>query len=196
MLCRLGLLAIGHSSGSMTRQFRLPSTGSPGNASPASLVLFAAKTAHRPFPLRIGCPYSRGTTVHHVRSLPSGSDATRPGLAPLVRDARRLFSVETCSSPRFLGRPSCVRPALGLRPGHRASPMRRKGAAPVETTSRAPTSMKLSKLYHTAFTLAVYASQGGSPRHHARLASGWWLTSTGWDFNPLGLLCEVSTMST
>lgn len=32
----------------------------------------------------------------------------------------------------------------------------------------------LSGLYHTAWTLAVYASQPGLPHGHARLASGRW----------------------
>ncbi len=41
----------------------------------------------------------------------------------------------------------------------------------VRTTS-APTNSPLSRLNHTAYALAVYASQCGSPQHHARLASG------------------------
>jgi hypothetical protein len=43
----------------------------------------------------------------------------------------------------------------------------------VNTTTSAPT-ITLSRLNHTACTLAVYASQHGSPRDHARLASGCW----------------------
>ncbi len=35
--------------------------------------------------------------------------------------------------------------------------------------------LQLSGLNHTTFDLAVYASQDGSPHHHARLASGFWL---------------------
>src|SRR5208337_1813125 len=38
----------------------------------------------------------------------------------------------------------------------------------------------------TAFDLAVYASQGWSPTHHARLASGCWSGSTGRDWLPAG----------
>lgn len=37
----------------------------------------------------------------------------------------------------------------------------------------------LSRLNHAACDLAVYASQPGSPRHHARLASAQWPTGTG-----------------
>jgi len=35
-----------------------------------------------------------------------------------------------------------------------------------------------------AFGLAVYASQAGLPRHHARLAPGRWSDATGRDFHP------------
>src|SRR5271157_6232763 len=41
-------------------------------------------------------------------------------------------------------------------------------------------------LNRTAFDLAVYASQGWSPTHHARLASGCWSGSTGRDWLPAG----------
>ena len=44
----------------------------------------------------------------------------------------------------------------------------------------------ISGLNRTAFDLAVYASQGWSPTHHARLASGCWSGSTGRDWLPAG----------
>ena len=44
----------------------------------------------------------------------------------------------------------------------------------------------ISRLNHTAFDLAVYASQGQLPTHHARLASGCWSGSTGRDWLPAG----------
>ena len=46
--------------------------------------------------------------------------------------------------------------------------------------------MPLSRLNHTASALAVYASQDGSPHHHARLASGCRPGSTGRAFHPQG----------
>jgi len=49
--------------------------------------------------------------------------------------------------------------------------------------AKAPTK-GLSTLNSMAFGLAVYASQDGLPRHHARLASGCWSGSTGWAFHP------------
>ena len=39
----------------------------------------------------------------------------------------------------------------------------------------------ISGLNHTAHSLAVYASQGGLPHRHARLASGWLANLSGWD---------------
>src|SRR3990172_13064887 len=52
------------------------------------------------------------------------------------------------------------------------------GAAPDLSTTKAP-AFVLSRLNHTASALAVYASQAGSPRHHARLASGCLPNSSG-----------------
>jgi len=43
----------------------------------------------------------------------------------------------------------------------------------------------LSRLNHTAFAVAVYASHFGHPTY-ARLASGCWSDFTGWDSHPLG----------
>jgi len=51
-------------------------------------------------------------------------------------------------------------------------------------TTKASALMVISGLDFTAFALAVYASQPGSPRLHARLASGWWLASAGRDLDP------------
>ena len=46
--------------------------------------------------------------------------------------------------------------------------------------------MVISGLNHTAFDLAVYASQVTVTRHHARLASGCWPGSAGRDWLPAG----------
>ena len=46
--------------------------------------------------------------------------------------------------------------------------------------------MGLSTLNSMAFGLAVYASQGELPHHHARLASGRWSGATGRAFHPQG----------
>ena len=54
------------------------------------------------------------------------------------------------------------------------------------STASAPRLWVLSRLNHTARSPAVYASQDGSLRHHARLAPGWWPPLAGRDFNPQG----------
>ena len=46
---------------------------------------------------------------------------------------------------------------------------------------------------YRAFVLAVYASQRSSQTHHARLASGCRLSTTGWDWLPTGFQRKVST---
>jgi len=74
-------------------------------------------------------------------------------------------------------------------PTHQA--MQCVGAAPAVSTTKAP-AFVLSRLNHTASALAVYASQAGSPRHHARLASGCWPGSSGRAWLPAGFQRKVS----
>lgn len=74
-------------------------------------------------------------------------------------------------------------------PTHQA--IRGAGTAPAVSTTKAP-AFVLSRLNHTASALAVYASQAGSPRHHARLASGCWPSSSGRAWLPAGFHRKVS----
>ena len=60
------------------------------------------------------------------------------------------------------------------------------GAAPASDHDEGSPRCVISGLNRTAFDLAVYASQGWSPTHHARLASGCWSGSTGRDWLPAG----------
>ena len=60
------------------------------------------------------------------------------------------------------------------------------GAAPATDHDEDSPRVLISGLNRTAFDLAVYASQGWSPTHHARLASGCWSGSTGRDWLPAG----------
>ncbi len=62
-------------------------------------------------------------------------------------------------------------------------PLRCSSVALGISKAKAPTK-GLSTLNSTAFGLAVYASQDGLPRHHARLASGRWSGATGRAFHP------------
>ena len=60
------------------------------------------------------------------------------------------------------------------------------------STASAPARTVISGLNHTARSLAVYASQGGLPHHHARLASGWLASLSGRDWLPAGSQRKVS----
>jgi len=77
--------------------------------------------------------------------------------------------------------------ALFFDPGRivRTRPFRCDDAAPARTKTKAPTK-PISGLNHTAWALAVYASQDRSLHHHARLASGCRPGSTGRDWLPAG----------
>ncbi len=74
-------------------------------------------------------------------------------------------------------------------PGHHGASM----LPCVYWTTSAPTTNLISGLNHTAYMLAVYASQPGLPHVHARLASGWWPASTEREWLPAGLQREVSS---
>jgi hypothetical protein len=69
-------------------------------------------------------------------------------------------------------------PALRPRSGRCARPLRHLGTAPATVTTKAPTITSLSRLNHTASTVAAYASRLGRPAR-ARLASGCWPTLPG-----------------
>ena len=58
--------------------------------------------------------------------------------------------------------------------------------APASGKAKAPCELSISELNSMAFGLAVYASQGWLPSHHARLASGRWSGVTGRAFHPQG----------
>jgi hypothetical protein len=59
-------------------------------------------------------------------------------------------------------------------------------AAPACVQDEGSPRLVISGLNHTTFDLAVYASQGGSPHRHARLASGCWPGFARRDSYPLG----------
>jgi hypothetical protein len=70
------------------------------------------------------------------------------------------------------------------------------GAAPATDHDEGSPRVVISGLNHTTFDLAVYASQGWSPTHHARLASGCWSGSTGRDWLPAGFHLKGFKFST
>jgi hypothetical protein len=67
--------------------------------------------------------------------------------------------------------------------------------APACVHDEGSTRLVFSGLNHTTFDRAVYASQGGSPHRHARLASGSWSGSTRRDSYPQGFSERFSSSS-
>jgi hypothetical protein len=61
-------------------------------------------------------------------------------------------------SPKFPANPSCICPVLRLRPGLHARLSRRFSVVLAQQEGEDPSDTSLSKLNHTAFALAVYAS--------------------------------------
>jgi hypothetical protein len=169
----LGVPAVFPSCGSMLRR-PLPSTGSGQVRSPASSV-----TTRRSDSLTILPPgfVSFAVAVPPPPVVPSqGGRAPilhRPGL--LTGFPHRTFDVESSGPPRFLGDPSVhvPRSSTPAKPGNQALAAPRC-CLPLFRWRRLSRHCSLSGLNHAARALAVYASRPGSPRHHARLATGWW----------------------
>jgi hypothetical protein len=110
-------------------------------------------------------------------SLPQGADAL--GLWAWTLDLpgpSRDSTTETSGFSQVPGwTPMCACPGLVPRRTLDARPDTAPRMLPsAHPKTSAPRSSRLSRLITTAYTLAVYASQVGLPRFHARLASGGW----------------------
>jgi hypothetical protein len=107
-------------------------------------------------------------------SFPRPPDASARGLELVTRYLPPGHCREDGGPPRFLG--DLRERALLSDPGGIACarPWRRRDAAFRHFHNVGSRELTLSGLNHTARSLAVYASQPGSPRHHARLAPGCW----------------------
>jgi hypothetical protein len=97
--------------------------------------------------------------------------------------------METSGSLRFLENPDGHCPCSSTPVGPDA-PYGTKcdapDAAPACVQDEGSPRLVISGLNHTTFDLAVYASQDGSPHHHARLASGCWPSFARRDSYPQG----------
>ena len=141
------------------------------------LRLLAPRRASLRF-LRSALPPLRPPSFPRSRATPRG-----PG--PLLsRRPRRLCTVEKTRYPRFLDDP-CVHAPL-FDPGGPPPSHFRTGDVVFRWINDVDSALELSRLYHAACTLSVYASQPGSPPDHATLDSGWWPTLTGQDSHLLG----------
>ncbi len=157
----------------MTRR-PLRSTGSPGESSPVSALLWAAPNPERPSRLATVAPRSAVPRVHSLFA-PTAAECCRHGPGLFTGLPSPDFPEETPGPPRFPG-DLRVRALLSGPAGPpRQVQLQRFGIAFHHSQRCRPLrDMQLSGLNHTAHTLAVYASQPGSPPDHARLASGWW----------------------
>ena len=136
------------------------------------------------------------TPARSLRSPRRGVRRRGPGVfANALRVPLSGSRVETTGPPTFLGNPHCAC-ALLSDPGGADASGRYDASTrpPYGPRRRLPHATCLSGLNHTAWTLAVYASQCRSPGHHARLASGCRASSTGRDCLPAGFHREVSEL--
>jgi hypothetical protein len=139
-------------------------------SSPASSVLWGGATpAHTSRRTRLP---SHGDTTHWLAgSLPS--PANRGDGPGVVRPVSPAGNLRGCSrSLTFLGNP-VVRVLCSSTPvGPADQAIQPADAAPASSQGEGSSQLRISRLNRTASALAVYASQAGSPPHHARLASG------------------------
>ena len=100
------------------------------------------------------------------------------GLRPPVR-------LRGARSPKFLGDP-CLHALLFDPGGPLASGHSDARDVAFRIYNYVGSASGLSRLNHTAYRLPVYASQPGSPPHHATLGSGWWPALAGQVLHLLG----------
>ena len=151
----------------------------PRNGSPYSSVLRDAPTPVRPS-RRTSLP-SLGDTTLASCLLPAAGTRDRGLRGVGIPVPEPDMSVETDGALRFPSSPRVPTPRSWTpvgpnTPGHGGVSTR----PPLVSTTEAP-AMNISGLDSTALGLTVYASQGGSPLHHARLVSGCWPSSAGRD---------------
>ena len=127
-------------------------------------------------------------------SVPARRQPGGQGLCGMAIPTPCLVEAESQGVPSSWGVLVCLCRVLRPRRDrtHQAVAVCRRG--PRSAKTEGSPRVGLSGLSSTAWALAVYASQGGLPHRHARLASGCGPGSTGWDWLPTGLLRKVSAM--
>ena len=140
-------------------------------------------------------PDTPGATLRLLRlALPRLTRLSLPGDAGAISPRPGVctgFPLRSCRgsvwASQVPGGPSCAR-APFFDPGEaRNQAIFSSSLLPsADVTASAPHDGFISRLNHAARALAIYASQPGLPRHHAKLASGWWPPFTGRGLNPQG----------
>ncbi len=163
----------------------LSSTGSSRASSPASTVLSKRYDALQPS-RRTSFPSLGGTSDALAVFAPGRTSAPpRPGVGHPVTPAGNSPRSEQ-GSPKFLGNHDCpfAHDPIRRRQDCLHQTVHSAAAWPLFIERQRLPRLGLSALNSIAFGLAVYASQDGLPRRHARLASGRWSGATGRAFHP------------
>ena len=153
-------------------QLALPSTGSPRvSGSPLSAVLRLAPTPRHPFRRT---SYSFAWRYHGASLGNAGWERRVPACADCYRSANRFFPWRCRGLPGSWGVLVCMPRSSDPGEARHTRSLRCAGVAFRSNHDVGPHGYSLfSGLSNSAYTLAVYASQHGSPQCHARLASGW-----------------------
>ena len=170
--------AVFPASGSTTRHL-LPSPGFPGPEFPWFNGTMRCSDFLPPVPPRfVSFTWRYHPSARVSLALrPSAAADGSPGVGhPVPPAGKRQWKRQDLL--RSWGTPIVLLPCSPTPVGPTHQAIQCVGAAPAVSTTKAP-ALVLSRLNHTASALAVYASQAGSPRHHARLASGCWPSSSG-----------------
>ena len=140
-----------------------PSTGSGRRRSPASSVLRDTPTSR--------CPSRRASFPSHRqyhpcvhRFAPAASGRRRAGLELIYRYPTGSSGRRQRDLPGSWATRSHSCHALRSRPDLHARRLRRAGAAPADTTTKAPATCLVSGFNDAASVIAAYASRPGSPQ--------------------------------
>ena len=111
---------------------------------------------------------------------PASARRSTRGPGVVHRIPRTGSARETTGAPRFLDGPHYERAVLSDPGGTSALGHYHASMLPsAKLTASTPARTVISGLDHTARPIAVYASQGGLPHRHARLAFGWLASLSG-----------------
>ena len=161
--------------------------GVPRDGSPASTILWDAPTPRRPSrPVRIlhePIPSCRPWFAPLGRGRPTGGQGVVGSGLPIRIDDGNVGVSQVPWKPWWslsvLFDPGRIRQAEWTM-------SKLPDTAPACVHDEGSRRLVLSGLNHTTFDLTVYASQDGSPHHHARLASGCWSSFARRDSYPQG----------
>ena len=161
--------------------------GVPRDGSPASTILWDAPTPRRPSrPVRIlhePIPSCRPWFAPLGRGRPTGGQGVVGSGLPIRIDDGNVGVSQVPWKPWWslsvLFDPGRIRQAEWTK-------SKLPDTAPACVHDEGSRRLVLSGLNHTTFDLTVYASQDGSPHHHARLASGCWSSFARRDSYPQG----------